>query len=196
MGLIGIVACGGESSRMGIDKSTLIYYSKPQYEHVGDLISECCEQVVISCNNSQFGRLDTQYEKLPDLPEFSSSGPIAGLLTAFYTFPDKNFLLIGCDYPLLQKSDLALFLNAIQENSTAAAFYNKYGKYEPMLGWYSASAAQKLNEHFYKNDYSLQSFLHNVNAQKYIPGSEEVMKSVDTQEDFTRITDFIKERNG
>jgi molybdopterin-guanine dinucleotide biosynthesis protein A len=132
---------------------------------------------------------------LPDLPKYSNSGPIAGLLTAYHTFPDNDFLIIGCDYPLLQKNDLVLFLAAIQEESIAAAFYNKHEKYEPMLAWYSASAAQKLNEHFQKNDHSLQSFLRNVNAQKYTPESEDMMGSVDTEEDFVRITDFIKQRN-
>ena len=194
MGLIGIVVCGGESSRMGRDKSQLIYFEKPQYEHVASLLSGLCKETVISCNAAQIERIETNYEKLTDLPQFSNIGPIGALLTAFHTFPENDFLFIGCDYPLLTKTDISLFYNSIQEDSIAAAFYNKHGKYEPLLAWYSAKAGLDLFRHFKSGDLSLQSFLRNANAQQYIPQAENVMQSVDTPEDSARVTEFLKQK--
>ncbi|KAA0991707.1 molybdenum cofactor guanylyltransferase [Dyadobacter aurulentus] len=194
MGLIGIVVCGGESSRMGTDKSQLVYFEKPQYEHVADLLSGLCNETVISCNAAQIGRIETEYQKLIDLPQFSNIGPIGALLTAFHTFPENDFLFIGCDYPLLAKTDISLFYDSIQEDSVAAAFYNKHEKYEPLLSWYSSKTGLDLFRHFKSGDLSLQSFLRNANADKYIPKDETVMQSVDTPEDSARVTEFLKQK--
>ncbi|WP_031526794.1 molybdenum cofactor guanylyltransferase [Dyadobacter crusticola] len=189
--LIGIVVCGGESSRMRKDKSMLTYHQKPQSEHVGDLLDQFCKKVVISCNSRQFESFETQYEKLSDLPEYANSGPIAALMTVYSTFPNKDFLFIGCDYPLLSTEDISGFLSSIQESATAAAFFNAYGKYEPLLAWYSRNLSQLIKEHYQVNDLSLQSLLRKVDAQKFIPKSETAMKSVDTLEDFEAMQAFI-----
>lgn len=193
--LIGIVVCGGESSRMGKDKSMVTYHQKPQYEHVGDLLENCCGKVVLSCNTRQLAHLETQYEKLPDLPEYANNGPIAALLTAFKTFPGKHFLFIGCDYPLLLMEDIYSFLTSIGKNNIAAAFYNADGKYEPLLAWYSCQLGEILDNHYRITDLSLQSLLRKVNAQKFFPKSENVMKSVDTMEDFEEMQAFINRIN-
>ncbi|WP_439555345.1 molybdenum cofactor guanylyltransferase [Dyadobacter sp.] len=189
--LIGIVVCGGESSRMGKDKSMLTYHHKPQYEHVGDLLEDCCGKVVLSCNTRQMAHLETQYEKLPDLPEYANSGPIAALLTAFKTFPGKDFLFIGCDYPLLSMEDISSFLTSIGKEDRAAAFYNGDGKFEPLLAWYSCEMGEILDNHYQNKDLSLQSLLRKVNARKFFPKSENAMKSVDTMEDFEEMQVFI-----
>ncbi|KQS31215.1 molybdenum cofactor guanylyltransferase [Dyadobacter sp. Leaf189] len=193
--LIGIVVCGGESSRMGKDKSMLIYHQKPQYEHVGDLLDNYCENVVISCNNRQLAQLKTQYDKLPDLPEYANTGPIAALMTAYHTFPHKDFLFIGCDYPLLSAEDISSFLSSIGENTIAAAFYNAEGKFEPLLAWYSCKLGEIADHHYRMNDLSLQSLLRKVNAQKFFPESGNAMKSVDTVRDFEEMQAFINRIN-
>ncbi|CAG5068392.1 Molybdenum cofactor guanylyltransferase [Dyadobacter sp. CECT 9623] len=195
MGLIGIAVCGGKSSRMGRDKSSLIYHQKSQYEHVADLISGFCEKIIISCNQDQLSVLETEYEKMVDLPHYAHIGPIGALLTTFQSFPDHDFLFIGCDYPQLEETDISHFLNAIQEDSVAAAFYNSEQKYEPLLAWYAAKAGSRLSGHFESGDLSLQSFLRNVNAQKFLPEAENVMQSIDTPEDFARITELLKQKN-
>lgn len=187
MGLYGLVVCGGRSSRMGIDKSALVYYQKPQHDHVADLLSALCEHVVISCNEQQSATLQSNYEKLADHARFADSGPMAALLTAFETFPGNDFLIAGCDYPYLTASELADFLNSFDKDLPAAAFYNRKGFYEPLLGWYAADAHAALLSRFNAGDRSLQHFLHDLNAGKYVPESEQIMTSIDTYEDFQAI---------
>src|SRR5688500_7691691 len=106
MALLGVVVCGGRSSRMGTDKSQLIYYDKPQHEHVADMLAVFCEKVVISCNAIQSEALQTPYEKLPDAPGFADRGPISAVLTAFKSFPRHDLLVTGCDYPFLSTTEL------------------------------------------------------------------------------------------
>jgi molybdenum cofactor guanylyltransferase len=191
MSLYGVVVCGGRSSRMGFDKSTVVYYQKPQHEHVADLLSPLCEKVFLSCNKEQFPVLQSDYEKLADDTVFADSGPIAALLTAFKTFPGHDFLVAGCDYPFLTSDELSSFLQSIDKDLPSAAFYNEQGFYEPLLGWYSGNAHAALLSDFNAGNHSLQHFLRNINALKYIPESDQIMTSIDTYEDFQAIKKLL-----
>ncbi len=195
MSLYGLVICGGESTRMGTDKSLLVYYQKPQYEHVADLLTPLCEQVVLCCNTEQHRTFRTSYPKLTDLPKFGGSGPMSGLLTAFETFPGNDFLVAGCDYPYLTTDELANFLHDTDKDLPAAAFYNQNAFYEPLLGWYSRSAGNALLNAFENGSRSLQRFLHAENAGKYRPQSEKTMLSVDTPEDFRAVKQALENDN-
>lgn len=195
MSLYGLVICGGESTRMGTDKSLLVYYQKPQHEHVADLLAPLCERVILSCNAEQYKTFRTSYPKLTDLPHFAGAGPMSGLLTAFETFPGNDFLVAGCDYPFLTTDELANFLHQTDKDSTAAAFYNQNAYYEPLLGWYSRSGSSALFNAFENGTRSLQRFLQAENAGKYRPMSERIMRSVDTIEDFRAVKQALEAEN-
>ena len=186
--LYGLVVCGGESKRMGIDKSSLIYFEKPQRYQVYDMLypdqNSLCSKAFISCNQVQIETISKEYNVLQDFAEFENTGPMAGLLTAFTTYPDHDFLVVGCDYPFINEQVLRSFLEQIEGNAIAAAFYNKYEKYEPLLAWYSKEAGRVMKKHFDNKEYSLQHFLINYKAEKYIPADEMVMTSVDTPDEF------------
>ena len=133
-GLYGLVVCGGQSTRMGMDKSEIIYYQKPQREHVAGMLEIFCEKVYISCNRKQASRISNAGSLLVDLPEFSNIGPMAALLTANSFFPENDFLVLACDYPFIDVEDLQSLLQTIDDNSFAAAFYHdKHSVYEPLI---------------------------------------------------------------
>ncbi|HWV28425.1 MAG TPA: molybdenum cofactor guanylyltransferase [Dyadobacter sp.] len=195
MSLYGLVICGGESTRMGTDKSLLVYYQKPQHEHVADLLAPLCERVILCCNAEQFKTFRTAYPKLADLPKYGGAGPMRGLLTAFETFPGNDFLVAGCDYPYLTTDELANFLHNTDKDLPAAAFYNANGFYEPLLGWYSRSAGNALREAFENGSRSLQRFLIAENAGKHQPLSGKTMLSVDTTVDFQAVKQALEATN-
>ncbi|WP_353717976.1 molybdenum cofactor guanylyltransferase [Dyadobacter sp. 676] len=195
MSLYGLVICGGESTRMGTDKSLLVYYRKPQYEHVADLLAPLCERVILCCNGEQYKTFRTGYPKLADLLEFAGAGPMGGLLTAFNTFPGNDFLVAGCDYPYLTTDELADFLHNTDKDLPATAFYNQNAFYEPLLGWYSRSAGNALLKAFKNGSRSLQRFLENEHAGKYRPSSEKTMLSADTIDDFRAVKQALEAEN-
>lgn len=195
MSLYGLVICGGESTRMGTDKSLLVYYQKPQHEHVADLLAPLCERVMLCCNAEQYKTFRTSYPKLADLPGFAGAGPMSGLLSAFETFPDNDFLVAGCDYPYLTTDELANFLHGTDKDSIAAAFYNQNAFYEPLLGWYSRNAGNALLNAFENSSRSLQRFLQAEHAGQYRPLLEKTMRSVDTMDDFRAVKKALEADN-
>ncbi len=179
-----LIMCGGKSSRMGTDKSLLQYYNKPHRYHVYEMLLPYCEKVYISCDKAQYNNIEAGYNAIPDNEAFSNIGPIGALLTAFTQFPEKNILLIGCDYPFLKADELELFSAMCKD--IPASFYNQEADiYESMLAWYPYSCFEELKQMFEAKQLSLQQLLRKYNALKYLPSSKNCIKSIDTREAFT-----------
>jgi len=191
-GIYGLVVCGGRSSRMGTDKGLLVYHDRPQQYHVYEMLNTICDRVFLSCNKTQFANILPGYAALEDDAEFANIGPMAALLTAFFHHPEKDFLIVGCDYPFLKKKTLQHFVDTLSKKSLAAAFYNTDHKYEPLLAWYSLASANILKNYFNCGKYSLQQFLNEEAAEKYRPEEPTAMKSVDTYDEFQRVKLFFE----
>ena len=188
--ILGLVVCGGNSSRMGTDKSMLQYYDKPQRYHVHDMLHPFCEQVFISGNESPAAGISAGYNFIQDDPAFSNIGPMAALLAAFSKFPKKNILFIGCDYPFLSAAELQNFLDSC--GNGLSAFYNREADvYEPLLALYPASSAEGLNNMYEAKQFSLQHFLKDHKASKYYPADKKAMESIDTLEEFIKAKNSI-----
>jgi molybdenum cofactor guanylyltransferase len=185
-GTYGLVLCGGRSSRMGTDKSLLTYEERPQRYHVYEMLQPLCETVFISGKEEQRDGIERGYELLTDHPAYHDIGPMAALLTAFTQFPQKNMLLVGCDYPFLTAVDIRIFL-AHCKGDAAVSFYNEPGNlYEPLLAWYPYRSFDKLKKMEAAKEYSLQHFLKVNRAVKFYPANKKSITSIDTHEDYMK----------
>jgi molybdopterin-guanine dinucleotide biosynthesis protein A len=99
--LLGLVLAGGRSTRMGVDKSTINYHGKPQFEHLYDLLATYCADVFLSVNAEQASQLaDSRFNLIAD--DATVFGPLAGILTAFQKQSANHaWLVVVCDLPLL-----------------------------------------------------------------------------------------------
>jgi molybdopterin-guanine dinucleotide biosynthesis protein A len=195
--IYGIVVCGGKSSRMGSDKSSLVYHKVPQWQYVYQLLEALNLEVYISVNEKQAVRLPQDLPLLPDLSGYRNVGPSAALLTAYEQFPGKDLLVIGCDYPFLKSVILEHFLQFVREGDTAAAFYNeKENLYEPLLAFYPATAAMALQDQFSRGNYSLQSLLRQQHARKFFPVDGNSIQSVDTPAQYHTALKYLDTEHG
>lgn len=193
--LYGLVMCGGQSSRMGTDKSRIIYYDKEQRYIVFDILKMHCKEVFLSCNRKQTQGNNLKCDVIEDDVVFSNTGPLGGLLTAFSQYPGKDFLIIGCDYPLISGNDVVNFLEAIPVDSLVGAFYNPtVNVYEPLIAFYARGCAVRLQKLYNDGQYSLQQFLKKESAFKFSGYDTCQVKSVDTPEEMRRIQKIIKNK--
>ncbi|HQW83923.1 MAG TPA: molybdenum cofactor guanylyltransferase [Ferruginibacter sp.] len=182
----GLVVCGGASSRMGMDKGLIQYYTKPQRYRIYDMLKPLCKEVLISCNKHQVAKLKPNIPYLVDMPEYERIGPMAALLSAFTKFSKKNILFIGCDYPYLKKNDILEFSKVCKTDEPAAFCNAKNNMYEPMLAWYPHSCADLLMEKYEAKQYSLRIFLQQCNAYKFFPENKQSIISIDTYRDYMK----------
>lgn len=180
----GLVICGGKSSRMGKDKSQFIYHLKEQRYHVYEMLQPLVDKVFLSCNHLQATGIQVPYLHLTDHERYKNIGPMGALLSAYTSFPGKNFLVVGCDYPFLSQATLNIFVSLIVNKKKPAAFYNKTGDlYEPLLAFYPGVNADDITKIFSAGNYSLQYFLRQQQADRFSNFQPAEIKSVDTIEE-------------
>ena len=195
-GTYGLVLCGGQSSRMGTDKSMLVYHAKPQRYHLYELMRPFCKKVFISCKHSHATGIAHGYAVLTDDHLYNNTGPAAALLTAFERFPGGDILLIGCDYPFLTATELEYFFKMIPAVKPVA-FYNEEADLpEPLLAWYPYSCYGMLKEQFRSGRHSLKQFLQENGSIRYIPLNKDSIQSVDTEEEYSKTKKIIRDKNG
>ena len=183
--LSGLVICGGQSSRMGEDKSLINYNGKPQREYLCELLQPFCEDVFISCNKEQATSILPPYKTIVDDDKYAGVGPMAGLLSAFEKYPDAAFLVVGCDYPFLRKKHLHDLVEARIGLDDAVFFSNpETNMEEPLICIYENNSYHKLLKNFREKKYSLRHFLREANTCMIFPGSVEFLQSVDTIESY------------
>jgi len=186
--LYGLAMCGGQSSRMGRDKSLITYYSIPQRYHVYDWMKAYCDTCFISCNKDQSKNMSADYNSLVDRDEYEKIGPMAALLTAHYHFGQASFLVVGCDYPFVTSRDIENLCKSRDNQYDAVCLFTKEtGFEEPLLAIYESTCFPRMIEHFIKGDYSLRYVLQKVSTNRVPPNSQRSIMSIDTQEELGRV---------
>lgn len=157
--LTGLILTGGRSSRMGQDKSKLIYHHKPQREHLVDLLSPYCERVYWSVNEEQKAEL-TGADQPFIVDAFSVATPLNGILSAFQHDPESAWLVVACDMPLITNQSLDALLEGRNTAKLATVFYDSDGlEPEPLLGIYEPAFWPILKQALLEGYYSPRKLL-------------------------------------
>lgn len=178
--LIGLVLCGGQSVRMGRDKAFITYHNKPQYAHVADMLQPFCDEVYISCNAQQKNNITQYYKYIEDNATFKNAGPLTGVLSAFNQWPQHSLLVIGCDYPYLNRTDIKALLETRQPDIDVVCFKNTDTNFEePLLAIYEKQCAPLLLNFYQNGQQSLRHFIKTVNHKTITVNDNKRLKSVD-----------------
>lgn len=152
--LNGLILTGGRSTRMGQDKSQLVYHGKPQREHLTELLAPYCEAVFWSVNAEQAA------EQLPAgqpviIDRFNFPGPLNGILSAFTHDAAAAWLVVACDMPLLTVQSLNALWRGRNPAKKATVFYDSDGRLpEPLLGIYEPAFYPVLRQAVTAEEYS------------------------------------------
>src|SRR6202012_3284429 len=102
--MLGVVLCGGQSSRMGQDKGLIATQTTNWAGLALEKLSSLNIPVVLSVNNRQ----KTSYQAIfsdklliADNPELSLKGPLAGILSIHLQYPTEDLFILACDLPYM-----------------------------------------------------------------------------------------------
>ena len=189
----GLVVCGGQSTRMGRDKSLIDYHGIPQWQFAYNLLHPHCSRIVISCNTSQTKQFQSVNNILVDDAKFTEIGPMGAVLTAFRAYPSSPLLVIGCDYPLVASDDLSNLMKTRQEGIDAVCLYHEAGQVEePLVALYEPSMHPILLTCFRNSDFSLRKALVRSSALRIAPASANSLATADTPEQMTQLMELLK----
>jgi molybdopterin-guanine dinucleotide biosynthesis protein A len=159
-----LLLAGGQSSRMGTPKHMLPLPStgQPLYQHLIRIIHASAPNtqtiyISIAATSSQDSALQSGVYSFPTgtreqniglvkIADDSTEeiGPAAGLLAAHRHDPDANWLVVACDFPLLEAGALQQLREAFEPPVTC--FVNGEGFAEPLLAIWTPDALRKLAE--------------------------------------------------
>ena len=173
--LNGLVLAGGYSTRMGTDKSLLVYNGKPQREYLFDLLSERCDRVFTSCRKDQ----DVPGKLNPLADSTNIPGPLNGIISAFAFQADASWLIVAVDMPFIFAPTLALLINNRDRKKYATCFYNPQTQLpEPLLTLWEAHAYPSLQEFVKNGKISAREFLKTHPIRMIDPPDEKTLVNV------------------
>lgn len=139
--LYGLILVGGQSKRMGEEKALIDYHGKPQLDHLLELMNGCLMQTFVSKRPHQM--VDFKRDVIEDA--FEVCGPLNGLLSAHKCFPDKAWLVIAVDMPLVNSRTLRKLIESRDQNKLATA-YECAKLPEPLAAIWEPAALAKLQQ--------------------------------------------------
>jgi len=132
-----IIMAGGDSSRMGRDKSMLPVGTQTMIEHIADLLRPHFNQILISSNDvSKYSFLDA--EVVPDKVA-AGRGPLAGIASALEASANDANFVIACDIPQI---DMNFVRQMVRESRGFDAVVPQTGpaQFEPLFAVYRRDA--------------------------------------------------------
>lgn len=191
--LNGLVLAGGKSERMGQDKGAIQWHRKQQRYHLADLLKNYTDEVYISCGADQQHDVDPAYPTLTDT--FTGLGPFGAILSAFREQPEKAWLVVACDLPLLDQDTLDFLIAHRDTSAIATAFESPHDGFpEPLITiWEPKSYAVLLS--FLAQGYSCpRKVLINSNSKILKVPQADALTNVNTPEEKDRVQAQLQQK--
>jgi molybdenum cofactor guanylyltransferase len=140
--MIGVILCGGQSTRMGSDKGLLKLHASTWAQTAIDKITAIQLPVVLSVNKDQqegYSSIFSAQQLITDNDSLQMKGPLCGVLSVHLQHPQEDLFILGCDMPLMEAALLKELLTCHGQHPDKDAFiYTNDGEPEPLCGVYKA----------------------------------------------------------
>jgi len=140
--MLGIILCGGQSSRMGSDKGLLKLDANTWAQTAIDKMAVLNIPVKISVNSKQYPDYEAVFpptDLITDDSTLSLKGPLLGVLSSHLKFPQEDLFILACDMPLMEPSLLYTLSTYYQQDPSFNVYiFTNEGEPEPLCGIYKA----------------------------------------------------------
>jgi molybdopterin-guanine dinucleotide biosynthesis protein A len=179
--LSGLVLIGGQSKRMGQDKSKLQLQGKSQLEASVELCASVCDSVWVSGRSDQTEGHAFIADRLLDM------GPIGGILSAMETHPDRAWLVMAVDMPWMSTDVLQELVHQRDPFAVATAYREPEGRFpEPLCAIYEPKAKLALYQFLGLGTRCPRKVLINTNTHLVHCSDPQALGNANTPEDIER----------
>ena len=199
MGLKGVVLMGGQSSRMGQDKSQLLFSLRynsaegriTQTDNRQTLAELAHSKLKCYVDNVHFSINKSQKDlglENTIVDEYEGEGPLSGIISALKA-TQASIVVLGVDMPLITKQSIKSLIQQRNWDLLTTTFYNNQSNtWEPMLSIWEYETLPCLEEYFDNGGRSIQKFLNQFGNQRVTIPNPEEFTNVNTMEDYKTIS--------
>jgi len=186
--MMGVVLCGGKSTRMKQDKALLKYRGQPQWQIVFRMLQPLCGTVVISVNPEQAQRwsVDNSYPLVVDQSTFQNHGPLTGLLSVIEAYPNTALFLVACDYPFLRREHLKYLVDH-RSSEYDVVCYQTDDQPEPLITIFETKAIKAIQHYYQSGNDSIRQLIRSVNANLITCQAPQALTNVNTVEEYHQL---------
>lgn len=128
--MIGLVLCGGQSTRMGSDKGMLLHHSATWAQLAAHKLATLQVPVRFSVNSEQqlsYANAFAADLLIVDDDSLDLKGPLLGVLSAHLKHPKEDIFVLACDMPLMDATVLQQLVDQLTKEPQyqAVNFSNK-----------------------------------------------------------------------
>ena len=176
----GLVLAGGDSSRMGHDKGLIAYHGKSQREYLCDLLAPYTVSVFISCRP---GQISQSHNPLIE-DHYADLGPFGAVLSAFEFDAKVPWLVVACDFPLLDDSSIHQLVTERDPAALATCFLDpKSGLPEPWITIFEPTFFPVMQEYYHQNKTSVRGILQDSAVKLLKPYNQDILLNANTPEE-------------
>ena len=143
-----VILCGGKSSRMGEDKSKLIFKNQTLTQFQVEKFSKIFKNVYVSAKEDKFG---AKFKLIKDCPEFEIYSPMLALYSILSNFKNEFVFVLSVDSPKVGENELLKMLPFLEQNYKIIIAKTPLHTH-PLCGFYHSSLAQTCKNFLEKNE--------------------------------------------
>ena len=154
------IMAGGQSSRMGMDKSFVLFEGRPMIEVVIDAVAGLGDETLLITNKpDEYAHLN-----LPMVSDvYPDHGSLGGIFTAVHAASHPHTLVVACDMPWLNRP---LLEHMIALRESADVIVPRWEKYpEPLHAIYNKACLNPIEAKLKEKRLKITGFFGEVDVQ-------------------------------
>ncbi|MFH2131047.1 MAG: molybdenum cofactor guanylyltransferase [bacterium] len=179
-----VVLAGGESRRMGTDKSLLSIAGKPMIQHIVDQLRHNFQHLLISANEP--GKYDFM-----DVPvvfdQQKGMGPLMGILSSLQQSPTELNFITTCDAPDIRLPIVRKMLCEAEDHDAVIPL-SVDGRYEPLFAVYRKSVIHHCQELIEAGERKIATLFDRVSIKVLNFDQPDWFQNINTPEEYTAYT--------
>ncbi len=183
-----VVLAGGQSSRMGEDKSLLVADNLPMIEKIIRQLKGHFREIIISANDIEKFRF-LNLRVVPDLEK--DNGPLMGIYSTLLQSAHEINFVVACDIPDLNMDYVKELMRQAKCHEIVVPVWSD-GKFEPLFAVYNKSILDRVKNMLASGKRKINILFESADI-KYLPMPDQLRwyKNLNTREDYQN---YIKQR--
>ena len=185
MTISAVLLAGGESSRMGQDKATLLFRGEPLWKTQLDLLRQLQPAKIFVSARIDPSWRPADIEFVPD--EVVSRGPLSGIGATLSRIKTEHLLVLAIDGPFMNEKYLRRVSEQCESGLGVVPMIGD--RAEPLVAVYSRDTAREFKQALNSDDFSLQPLIRRLieagklNPIKVAPDESSLFRNLNSPQD-------------